>query len=103
MAKKITKYQAGDGTEFNTEAEADHHDRECEIRECFRVCFTVPADQSLWDFTGAYPSDRDPTDLRISISNMHDFLTNNMERIREVYAIACPPLTSAKTDNRWLP
>lgn len=86
MAKKITKYQAEDGTEFATEAEADHHDRKITARDHFQDQF-VDTTRSGWDFTMAYlPEDSDV--LAIGVNDLPDFLANNAARIQNGYDVA---------------
>lgn len=86
MAKKITKYQAEDGTEFATEAEADHHDRKITARDHFQDQF-VDTTRSGWDFTMAYvPDDSDV--LVISVDGLPDFLANNAAQIQAAYSLA---------------
>ena len=86
MAKKITKYQAADGTEFHTEAEADHHDRNITARNHFQDQF-VDTHTSDWDFTMAFvPDDSDV--LVIGVNDLPEFLANNAARIQRGYDIA---------------
>lgn len=95
MAKKITKYQAEDGTEFATEGEADHHDRKIVAQGHFQGQF-VDTHQSEWDFTMAYNSD-DSGVLVIAVNDLPDFLVNNAALIQIGYGLAnLTPLDLAK-------
>lgn len=87
MAKKITKYQADDGTEFNTEAEADLHDNRCRVLAYFQQEFDKIPKQTDWDFSVAFVPD-DTDTLVISVDDLPDFLVNNAERILKGYGIA---------------
>lgn len=87
MAKKITKYQADDGTEFNTEAEADLHDNRCRVLAYFQQEFDKIPKQSGWDFTVAFTSG-DTDTLVISVNDLPGFLVCNAEHIIKGYGIA---------------
>lgn len=94
MAKKITKYESADGTEFATEAEADHHDRKITVRKYFQEQFARAAARADWDFSEAYISDANQAFV-IAVDDLPEFLVENAARIQKGYALAAHPASSS--------
>lgn len=87
--KKVTKFVAADGAEFNSEPEVQAHIATMKLRERLKLQFEdVDEPGALvngWNLSMLYCNDRG--DLVLSVEELASFLSTNMKKIQLEFAV----------------